>query len=213
MPCPWHQTPCQRWPLLPRKTAQRSVETFQRGRYYNRISVRANKTRTIGVFFALECLFGSFILHLALICFAFQPLKYNSSASLYPQEDRSPAVCATAQSGVNNKVSAWLQQTHDIDATSNGQNCLLFLIEISQRWLSGCMGSEDWKHKDVWVLYNVFDISVSELTRCQLELTELAQLIQRLHWLEGGLPITSTDLDMRISMHVSMEWGLFKCSF
>lgn len=46
---------------------------------------------------------------------------------------------------------------------------------------------------------------VPELARCQLELTELAQLIQRLHWLEGGLPVTSTDLGMRISMHVSME--------
>uniref|UniRef100_H3BWN9 Oxysterol-binding protein n=1 Tax=Tetraodon nigroviridis TaxID=99883 RepID=H3BWN9_TETNG len=64
----------------------------------------------------------------------------------------------TLLSGVN-KVSAWLQQTHDIDATS------------------------------------------SELARCQLELTELAQLIQRLQWLEGGLPLTSTDLDTRISMH------------
>lgn len=43
---------------------------------------------------------------------------------------------------------------------------------------------------------------MSELVRCQAELTELAQLIQRLHWLEGGLPITSTDLEMRISMQV-----------
>lgn len=43
----------------------------------------------------------------------------------------------------------------------------------------------------------------SDLARCQVELAELAQLIQRLHWLEGGLPITSTDLEMRISMQVS----------
>eukprot|EP00066_Takifugu_rubripes_P012587 XP_011601853.1 PREDICTED: oxysterol-binding protein-related protein 7-like isoform X3 [Takifugu rubripes] len=87
------------------------------------------------------------------------PLKYVTSASLYQQQDGSPALTASAQTGVKSKVSAWLQQTHDIDATSN------------------------------------------ELARCQLELTELAQLIQRLHWLEGGLPITSTDLEMRISMH------------
>lgn len=46
-------------------------------------------------------------------------------------------------------------------------------------------------------------VHVSELARCQAELTELAQLIQRLHWLEGGLPITSTDLEMRINMQVS----------
>lgn len=59
----------------------------------------------------------------------------------------------------------------------------------------------------------IFDISVSELVRCQLELTELAQLIQRLNWLEGGLPITCTDLDMRIHMHVSVEQVVFKlCS-
>uniref|UniRef100_A0A3Q2PR57 Oxysterol-binding protein n=1 Tax=Fundulus heteroclitus TaxID=8078 RepID=A0A3Q2PR57_FUNHE len=64
----------------------------------------------------------------------------------------------SSYSGVNNKVSAWLQQTHNIDATSN------------------------------------------ELARSQAELTELVQLVQRLHWLEGGIPITNTDLEMRISM-------------
>uniref|UniRef100_A0A3P8VWT6 Oxysterol-binding protein n=1 Tax=Cynoglossus semilaevis TaxID=244447 RepID=A0A3P8VWT6_CYNSE len=67
-------------------------------------------------------------------------------------------------SEVTNKVSAWLQQTHDLDVTTNGEKYL---------------------------------------SRCQTELTELAQLIQRLHWLEGGLPITNTDLEMRISMQVS----------
>uniref|UniRef100_A0A669CGI3 Oxysterol-binding protein n=1 Tax=Oreochromis niloticus TaxID=8128 RepID=A0A669CGI3_ORENI len=68
------------------------------------------------------------------------------------------------QPGVTSKVSAWLQQTHDIDATSN------------------------------------------ELARCQADLTELAQLIQRLNWLEGGYPITNTDLEMRISMqNLSLE--------
>lgn len=46
-------------------------------------------------------------------------------------------------------------------------------------------------------------LCLSDLARCQVELTELAQLIQRLHWLEGGLPITNTDLEMRISMQVS----------
>lgn len=49
-------------------------------------------------------------------------------------------------------------------------------------------------------------LCLADLARCQLELTELAQLIQRLHWLEGGLPITSTDLEMRISMQVSPLW-------
>ncbi len=49
----------------------------------------------------------------------------------------------------------------------------------------------------------LFDHLLSDLARCQAELTELAQLIQRLHWLEGGLPITNTDLEMRISMQVS----------
>ncbi|XP_044038624.1 oxysterol-binding protein-related protein 6-like isoform X2 [Siniperca chuatsi] len=92
------------------------------------------------------------------------PPHYASSASVYQQEMGSPAPAVASHPGVTSKVSAWLQQTHDIDATSN------------------------------------------DLARCQAELTELAQLIQRLHWLEGGLPITNTDLEMRISMqNLSLE--------
>ncbi|XP_035511076.1 oxysterol-binding protein-related protein 7-like isoform X1 [Morone saxatilis] len=92
------------------------------------------------------------------------PSQYASSASVYQQEMGSPPPAVASHPGVTSKVSAWLQQTHDIDATSN------------------------------------------DLARCQAELTELAQLIQRLHWLEGGLPITNTDLEMRISMqNLSLE--------
>ncbi|XP_040918193.1 oxysterol-binding protein-related protein 7-like isoform X1 [Toxotes jaculatrix] len=92
------------------------------------------------------------------------PPHYASSASVYQPEMGSPAPAIASNPGVTSKVSAWLQQTHDIDATSN------------------------------------------DLARCQAELTELAQLIQRLHWLEGGLPITNTDLEMRISMqNLSLE--------
>lgn len=90
--------------------------------------------------------------------------QYASSASMYHPEMGSPAPAVASHPGVSSKVSAWLQQTHDIDATSN------------------------------------------ELARCQAELTELAQLIQRLHWLEGGYPVTNTDLEMRISMqNLSLE--------
>ncbi|KAG7236581.1 hypothetical protein INR49_000770, partial [Caranx melampygus] len=90
------------------------------------------------------------------------PSYYASTASVYQPETESPAI--TTHQGVNSKVSAWLQQTHDTDSTSN------------------------------------------DLARCQAELTELAQLIQRLHWLEGGLPVTNTDLEMRISMqNLSLE--------
>uniref|UniRef100_A0A667WV33 Oxysterol-binding protein n=1 Tax=Myripristis murdjan TaxID=586833 RepID=A0A667WV33_9TELE len=89
---------------------------------------------------------------------------YASSASVYQPEMSSPAPAVASNPAVNSKVSAWLQQTHDTDATSQ------------------------------------------DLARCQLELTELAQLIQRLHWLEGGLPITNTDLELRISMqNLSLE--------
>ncbi|XP_062294637.1 oxysterol-binding protein-related protein 7-like [Scomber scombrus] len=97
------------------------------------------------------------------------PSHYASSASVYQPEMVSPPAPAVASHpppplGVTNKVSAWLQQTHDIDATSN------------------------------------------DLARCQAEMTELAQLIQRLHWLEGGLPVTDVDLERRISMqHLSLE--------
>uniref|UniRef100_A0A3Q3H2C7 Oxysterol-binding protein n=1 Tax=Labrus bergylta TaxID=56723 RepID=A0A3Q3H2C7_9LABR len=83
----------------------------------------------------------------------------NLSASVYQPEIMSPAPAPSSNPDVTNKVSSWLQQTHDIN-----------------------------------------------LARCQAELTELAQLIQRLHWLEGGLPITNTDLEMRISMqNISLE--------
>ncbi|XP_051797889.1 oxysterol-binding protein-related protein 7-like [Acanthochromis polyacanthus] len=92
------------------------------------------------------------------------PPYYASSTSVYLPEMTSPAPAVASHPEVTNKVSAWLQQTHDIDATSN------------------------------------------DLARCQAELTELAHLIQRLHWLEGGMPITDTDLEMRISMqNLSLE--------
>ncbi|XP_031733813.1 oxysterol-binding protein-related protein 7-like isoform X2 [Anarrhichthys ocellatus] len=92
------------------------------------------------------------------------PAHYASLASVYDPDMESPAPApapaVSSHPGVTSKVSAWLQQTHDID----------------------------------------------DLARCQVEMTELALLIQRLHWLEGGLPITNTDLEMRISMqNLSLE--------
>uniref|UniRef100_A0A674DPF9 Oxysterol-binding protein n=1 Tax=Salmo trutta TaxID=8032 RepID=A0A674DPF9_SALTR len=46
----------------------------------------------------------------------------------------------------------------------------------------------------------------NELARSQLDLTELAQLIQRLNWLESGQqPISNSDLERRINMQVSMR--------
>ncbi|XP_043954932.1 oxysterol-binding protein-related protein 6-like isoform X2 [Gambusia affinis] len=85
------------------------------------------------------------------------PPHYPSSTSVEGPEIRITAPPASYP-GVTNKVSAWLQQTHNIDATAN------------------------------------------DLARSQAELTELVQLVQRLHWLEGSVPITNTDLEMRISM-------------
>lgn len=117
MHCPWCQIPFQRWPLLPRKTAQRSVELFQKEQCS--ISESASKSSHFSpshVYVWFSC----FILNRTVMCFCFQPLKYVTSASLYQQEDGSPALTASAQTGVKSKVSAWLQQTHDIDATSNG---------------------------------------------------------------------------------------------
>ncbi|XP_047216065.1 oxysterol-binding protein-related protein 6-like isoform X1 [Girardinichthys multiradiatus] len=85
------------------------------------------------------------------------PPHYTGSTSIDRPEIIRTAP-STSYSGVTNKVSAWLQQTHNIDATSN------------------------------------------DLDQNQADLKELAQLVQRLHWLEGGIPITNTDLEMRISM-------------
>lgn len=51
-----------------------------------------------------------------------QPPHYASSASVYQPEMGSPAPAIDSHPGVTSKVSAWLQQTHDIDATSNGES-------------------------------------------------------------------------------------------
>lgn len=53
-------------------------------------------------------------------------------------------------------------------------------------------------------LPQTFTLSCTELARCKLDLAELSSLIQKLLWHEGGLPITSTDLERRISMQVSL---------
>ncbi|XP_026144113.1 oxysterol-binding protein-related protein 3-like isoform X3 [Carassius auratus] len=50
------------------------------------------------------------------------------------------------------------------------------------------------------------DLCQQELARCQLDLAMLSNLIQKLHWHEGGLPITNTNLEHRISMqNISLE--------
>lgn len=50
----------------------------------------------------------------------------------------------------------------------------------------------------------------AELARCQQDLAELGSLIQKLHCLEGDLPVSNVDLEKRISMQVSEGVG---CSF
>ncbi|KAA0710762.1 Oxysterol-binding protein-related protein 6 [Triplophysa tibetana] len=87
---------------------------------------------------------------------------YESTASLFQSECQgSPSA---ASSGINSKVSDWLQQTQDADMCQQ------------------------------------------ELAKCQLDLAELTRLIQKLHWDAGGLPITNTELEHRISMqNLSLE--------
>lgn len=64
------------------------------------------------------------ITFLVFCCFSTQLPQYASTASVYQPEMASPAPAVASQPGVTNKVSAWLQQTEDIDSTSNGQ-CLI----------------------------------------------------------------------------------------
>lgn len=47
--------------------------------------------------------------------------QYASTASVFQPERASTAPAVASQPGVTNKVSAWLQQTEDINATSNGR--------------------------------------------------------------------------------------------
>ncbi|XP_051728793.1 oxysterol-binding protein-related protein 7-like isoform X4 [Ctenopharyngodon idella] len=66
----------------------------------------------------------------------------------------------------------------------------------------------DWlkKTQDVDLCHQGFSLSCTELARCQLDLAELSSLIQKLNWHEVGLPISSTDLERRISMqNLSLE--------
>ncbi|KAG9343745.1 hypothetical protein JZ751_013126 [Albula glossodonta] len=85
--------------------------------------------------------------------------QYQSSASLCPSEmAHLKEELPVAVPGVDSKVSAWLQQTHEPDICSQ------------------------------------------ELLRCQADLTELHQLVQRLQFLETGQPVTNGDLERRISM-------------
>lgn len=60
-------------------------------------------------------------------CLVVQPPHYPSSTSMEGPEIRITAPPASYP-GVTNKVSAWLQQTHNIDATANGKKlCVLHL--------------------------------------------------------------------------------------
>ncbi|KAJ8254475.1 hypothetical protein COCON_G00210870 [Conger conger] len=82
--------------------------------------------------------------------------QYQSNSSVWASEAKEELPASVP--GVNSKVSAWLQQTHDSDSCSQ------------------------------------------ELLRCQADLADLHQLIQRLQFLESGQPMTNGDLEHRISM-------------
>ncbi len=71
-------------------------------------------------------LIQKWVCDLSTLC-VFQLPHYASLASVYQQETGSPAPAIASNPGVTSKVSAWLQQTHDSDATSNGQNHLWLL--------------------------------------------------------------------------------------
>lgn len=67
--------------------------------------------------------------------------QYPSSVSVYqadvatPGEVRSPGDYGTpveaSHHKVNHKVSAWLQQTDDSDATSQGENLFGFVVSVT----------------------------------------------------------------------------------
>ncbi|XP_029933231.1 oxysterol-binding protein-related protein 7 isoform X4 [Myripristis murdjan] len=103
------------------------------------------------------------------------PAQRNGDLSLYPHYQSTTTdyggdfsgasrVLPSANSGVNGKVSAWLQQTHDTDSCAQ------------------------------------------ELNRCNLDLSELNRLIQRLQALETGQTFTNGELQRIISIqNISLE--------
>ncbi|KPP77729.1 oxysterol-binding protein-related protein 6-like, partial [Scleropages formosus] len=81
--------------------------------------------------------------------------------------------------GVNSKVSAWLQQTQEADCCFHG---LRAVRDVACALVS------------------------TELSRCQADLTELNQLVQKLRSLEGSQSITNGDLQRFISIqNLSLE--------
>lgn len=64
-----------------------------------------------------------------ILCLAVQLPHYASSASVFQPEMAAPTPtpAVAPHQGVTRKVSAWLQQTHDIDQTSAGQYAITSL--------------------------------------------------------------------------------------
>lgn len=63
-----------------------------------------------------------FNVYISVMCLILQPPHFASSASMFQAEMGSLAPAIASHPGVTRKVSDWLQQTHDIDGTTNGKN-------------------------------------------------------------------------------------------
>uniref|UniRef100_A0A8C1UAE0 Oxysterol-binding protein n=3 Tax=Cyprinus carpio TaxID=7962 RepID=A0A8C1UAE0_CYPCA len=78
--------------------------------------------------------------------------------------------------------------------------CVHLTITLNYIWSLTSSSQGNTKVSDWLKKTQEADLCQQELARCQLDLAELSSLIQKLHWHEGGLPITNTDLEHRISM-------------
>uniref|UniRef100_A0AAY4CW61 Oxysterol-binding protein n=1 Tax=Denticeps clupeoides TaxID=299321 RepID=A0AAY4CW61_9TELE len=89
-----------------------------------------------------------------------------------------------------------------LQALSSGTNSLPAVASFAQRSMNmpSMLQSLGLASANFLYRFQCSDTEFSELSRCQLDLAELDRLIQRLHCLDGGLPITDKDLEHRISM-------------
>ena len=79
----------------------------------------------------------------------FQPPAYGNSASVYQTEMGSPAPAIASHPAVTNKVSAWLEQTHHINSTTNGES---HQKSSSRRWKLFLVTDERNRSKSLYAL-------------------------------------------------------------
>lgn len=104
--------------------------------------------------------------------------------------------------------SEWQRHPHTIW-------CLYLVVSRTQFANTRRLHQETWCFYTFSVLLNIIGIYIctlsilSELNRCQLDLSELNRLVLRLQAMEAGQAFTNGDMQRIISMQVGWSWVYF----